>query len=172
MRNFARVAMSVGIAGLLGLATVADARPMPCDPEILLPGGSCPADVGAAVAQCCPCDDPALTNHGRYVRCVAHAVNALRKAECLDKGARRSLKRCAARSTCGKPGFVTCCRERPGVCGDNGLCAKTDPPVQCTVDEDCPPRVKCSAKRSAEICTAIGGTPGAPGSCCGACAAP
>ncbi len=173
MSTLAKVALGTAIALSIGLTSTAEAaRPAPCDPEILLPSGQCPADVGAAVAQCCPCDAPSFTNHGGYVRCVAHAANALRKAGCLDDSARRSIKKCAARSTCGKPGFVTCCQSRPGVCGPNGECTRTDPPVSCTTDEECPPQVRCTTKRSVELCVAAGGTPGAPGSCCGACLAP
>jgi hypothetical protein len=102
------------------------------------------------------------------VSCVAHAVNTLRQANCLDRDARRSMKRCAARSTCGKPGFVTCCRTRPGVC-DDGSCAKTDPAVACATDADCPPISQCSIKRDAAACTAVAGTAGESASCCDAC---
>jgi len=173
MSRSAQVALAIAIALLVGWTSTAQAAPpTPCDPEILLPGGQCPADVSTAVAQCCPCDAPSFINHGGYVHCVAHAANALRKAGCLDDSARRSIKKCAARSTCGKPGFVTCCQPQPGVCGPSGECARTDPPVSCTTDEDCPPQVRCTTKRSEELCLAAGGTPGAPGSCCGACAAP
>ncbi len=158
----ALVAFALLVVPQVGLAD----KPIPC-PDELFPGGVCAPDVGAAVSACCPCDG-SWKNHGRYVSCAAHAVNALRKAGCLDKEARRSMKRCAARSTCGKPeGFVTCCREKPGEC-DEQVCAKTDPPVACTTDADCPPISKCSTKSSAELCEASGGTSGT-GSCCGAC---
>jgi len=153
-------------AALLVLPQVASAaRPTPC-PD-LLPGGACPADVGAAVATCCDCG--AFPNHGQYVRCVAHATNALRKAGCLDQSARTSLKRCAARSTCGKPGFVTCCRSVAGVCLE-GTCVGTDPAVTCTTNEECPIKSRCSIKHDADSCLAVGGTPGTASSCCNACA--
>src|SRR5690349_9908244 len=66
----------------------------------------CPTDVGAALATACPCDGPgqAWKNHGKYVSCVAHYRNALRKAGCLDAEAKRTIQSCAARSTCGKEG--------------------------------------------------------------------
>lgn len=152
--------------GLCLLPAVAFAgRPQPC-PDLLFPGGVCAPNVGAAVAACCDCNG--FPNHGQYVRCVAHATNALRKASCLDKAARTSLKRCAARSTCGKPGFVTCCRSKPGVCLD-GTCIKTDPPLRCLTSEECPPAFRCSTKRDADTCLAVGGTPGTASSCCNAC---
>ena len=155
------------ILGLLSVPGIAQSeRPLACPNDVLLPNDECPADVGAAAATCCPCDG--FRNHGKYASCVAHATNTLRRAGCLDKEARRSLKRCAARSTCGKPeGYVTCCVQRPGVCL-NGLCARTDPPQECTTDETCPPIPKCRLKRNAEMCLAKHGVPGT-GSCCNSC---
>jgi hypothetical protein len=141
------------------------AKPNPC-PNLLFPSGQCATDPGAAVAACCDCDG--FRNHGQYVRCVAHAVNALRKGGCLDDTAKRSMKRCAARSTCGKPGFVTCCRTLPGQCVD-GICAKTDPPVSCMTNEECPTTSRCSTKRDADTCLTTGGIPGTASSCCAAC---
>src|SRR5947208_1847761 len=53
------------------------------------------------IAQNCPsCAD--ASNHGRFVSCVAHQVKAHVSPRCRGKAVR-----CAARSTCGKPGFVT-----------------------------------------------------------------
>jgi hypothetical protein len=166
--------LPVVILGLLLVPSGAwSARPAPC-PDLLFPDGECAEDVGAAIAACCPCDDVQFRNHGRYVRCVAHSVNALRRAGCLDRDQRRTLKKCAARSTCNKPASVRCCIERPGVC-DAGVCAKTDPPVSCEVSEECPPRTKCKIKRGVDIqdagarCAAKGGIPSGTGSCCDAC---
>jgi hypothetical protein len=148
--------------------------PVRC-PDVLLPGGECAADLQAAIDACCPCDDAQFSSHGRYVRCVAHATNALRRAGCLDRGAHKALRRCAARSTCNKPeGFVTCCRARSGVCRGNGVCAGTrgEGAVACETDDQCPPRVRCSVKSDEQRCLDKGGTPGT-GSCCGAvCPAP
>ena len=136
----------------------------------MFPEGECALDVGAALAVCCPCED--FRNHGRYVSCVARAVNALRRGECLDRDARRSLKRCAARSTCSKPeGFIKCCLSAPGQCAKDGFCARIDDPnqqIECTSDEDCPGRPKCRITRNAEACVAHGGSLGT-GSCCEGC---
>src|SRR5262249_12543640 len=109
-----------------------------------------------------------FSNHGRYVSCVAHATNTLRQAGCLDKTAKTSIKKCAARSTCGKPGFVTCCTSVPGECNEN-VCSGTNPPVSCMTSDDCPPRSHCSIKQDAEACTAVAGTAGTSVSCCDAC---
>jgi hypothetical protein len=158
------LASAIGV----GIASPAEAkRPVACT-DVLLPAGACPADAGAAVAECCPCSGH--KNHGSYVSCVAHAVNALRKANCLDKEARTSMKRCAARSTCGKPeGFVTCCKTTPGACM-GGFCEEGSAGSECMVDADCPSTTKCSIKRDATTCEAQGGLPG-EGSCCNACSA-
>ena len=56
----------------------------------------------------CPC--AAATNHGQYVRCVAGVAKGEVDALRLPRPCKSSVVRCAARSTCGKPGFVTCCR--------------------------------------------------------------
>jgi len=55
------------------------------------------------------CNTPGVT-HGQYVSCVVHQLNANPN---LPKNCRGAAKRCAAKSTCGKPGFVTCCVTNP-----------------------------------------------------------
>lgn len=82
----------------------------------------CPTDdpkvkqAWAAAKQACPCDkDPdtgmAWKSHGKYVKCVKKALKAQVTEFGLPKKCKRVLKRCAAKSTCGKPpGFVACCR--------------------------------------------------------------
>src|SRR5881628_3362110 len=122
---------------------------------LVLPGGvfaqaerpDCEAErcaAQAAISQQCPCAE--ATNHGRFVSCVAHVVK-----EHVSPGCRGKAIRCAARSTCGKPGFVTC--ERPS--------------QTCAADFGCGTR--CSIKSSAERCTDAGGQVGASSSCCRAC---
>ena len=89
------------------------------------PPPTCPPDVVAAVDAACPCAGNWKT-HGAYVSCVGHERNALRKAGCLTAGVpKKSLVRCAARSTCGKPGAVVCCpvpAERGHVARDVASC--------------------------------------------------
>ena len=93
--------------------------------------GSCPADVGAALAERCPCDGQ--KNHGQYVSCVVHFRNGLRKAGCLTAEDRRTIARCAARSTCGKPDAVLCCTSVTGLPSPN----LTGLPFTSTVDNPC-----------------------------------
>jgi hypothetical protein len=81
------------------------------------------------------------------VRCVAHAV----KAAGIAKSLSGTVKRCAARSTCGKAGFVTCCRtNKKGV-------------TKCSIKHDA---AKCKAPKggSAHV--------GTHASCCDACTSP
>jgi hypothetical protein len=52
-------------------------------------------------------------NHGTYVSCVAAVTKSLVASKVLPKSCRGAVKKCAAHSTCGKPGFVTCCANTP-----------------------------------------------------------
>ena len=170
------------MAWLFSVALLASASPVLAQP----PGPvTCPPDVGAALAAACPCDasgpGQSWKNHGGYVSCVVHLRNDLRKAGCLDDAAKRTIARCAARSTCGKAGAVLCCNyDTSGTCSDltpgnfiqEGVCSN-DATVPCDTATDCivatgAPRVK----RSAEQCTDKGGTPVGGGSVCSACPIP
>lgn len=100
----------------------------------------------AQVTATCPCDG--FPNHGQYVKCARGVANDLADANALPKSCKGAVVSCAARSTCGKPGFVTCCRT-----DKNG-------------------NTKCSTKKDATKCTAPkGGTAcvGTQSSCCDAC---
>ncbi len=106
------------------------------------------AAVRAMAAEQCDCDG--ASNHGKYVSCVAHVVNeaiedGLLRAACSD-----AVVGCAAASTCGRPGFVTCCQT------------------------DSSGNTTCSIKHDGQSCTAPpGGTAcvGSQSSCCDACGA-
>ncbi len=146
----------------------------------------CPADVATAIADQCPCEGRSggqaavepWKNHGKYVSCVVRYRNLLRKSNCLDAEAKRTIARCAARSTCGKEGAVLCCvYDTSGTCSDalpgdgtpEGVCSN-DETKACDTAIDCvvatgDPRVK----RRAERCTDRGGTPVGEGSVCGGC---
>jgi len=118
--------------------------------------------VRARIATECRCDG--FTTHGQYVRCVAHAVK-LAVDDGLPTNCKGTVKRCAARSTCGKKaGFVTCCFALPGRCED-GVCQ--DDVTACTDPAQCPIVTKCRTKSTVEKCTLAGGSPGT-GSCCDA----
>jgi len=148
--------------------------------------GECPAEVAAdvpgAIATRCPCDGPgeAWKNHGKYVSCIVRYRNELRKLGCLDAEAKRTIARCAARSTCGKEGAVLCCTyDTSATCSDPthdgtaaGVCSN-DATKACDTATDCvvatgPPRVT----RHEETCTARGGTAVGGGSVCSPCPLP
>jgi hypothetical protein len=147
-------------------------------------GGVCPPDVGAALATACPCDGgpgQPWKNHGGYVSCVVRYRNDLRKAGCLDDIAKRTIAKCAARSTCGKDGAVLCCvYDTSGVCvgdpvpGDTvaaGTC-DNDATKACDTDTDCITATGPRVSRHAERCTDNGGTVVGGGSVCSACPIP
>lgn len=133
----------------------------------------CNPDIQQALSQC-PC--PEASNHGRYVSCIARAVNTLAKNGAIPNNCRGRIKRCAAKSICGKPGFVTC--QIPtefGVCGtpcaaDPGLTCCADATTACTADTDCVLATKCKITSSEERCLAKGGQVGASSTCCADCA--
>src|SRR5439155_25462286 len=87
---------------ILVSAVPGDAR---CDPSTD-PDKSDIARARFAVARNCDCSG--ATNHGDYVSCAAQQANAV----LVNKDCAGAVERCAARSTCGKPGFVTCCRTK------------------------------------------------------------
>jgi hypothetical protein len=95
------------------------------------------------------CDCAAAHNHSAYVRCVSHAARAGRREGVLAKDCTAPVKKCASHSTCGRAGFVACCRT-----DDDGA-------------------TTCSVKEGAKSCHKQG-TRGAAcisafASCCDAC---
>ncbi len=109
------------------------------------PTGSKRAQARSDIAMSCDC--ATATSHGAYVSCVASHANTEVTNGVLPVSCKGAVKRCAAHSTCGKPGAVTCC-----VTTHSGT--------------------KCKIKKDATHCTAKQGTVGACTSCCDACPAP
>jgi len=116
-----------------------------CDPT-----GADAAAIAAARAAAdaaCDCNAPDQS-HGQYVSCAVQAINS----SGLRMQCRGFVKKCYSRSTCGKPGFVTCCRTRTNPHGVTST--------------------KCSIKSDATHCTAPDGQSACTGthpSCCDAC---
>lgn len=114
-------------------------------------GAKCSDDAAVAlarmqVAALCPCDG--FANHGQYVKCARGVANTLAGSGTLPNSCKGSVISCAAKSTCGKPGFVTCCTT------------------------DARGRTKCSIKKGADKCKAPRGGSSCVGflsSCCDAC---
>jgi hypothetical protein len=147
------------MGGLLGLSLIVGAARVGY--------ANCAADdpTGAKVAAArqqvqtdCICDhtNPPAVNHGQYVKCaggVAASRAALDSSDpnFLPKSCKGAVKKCAAHSTCGKPGFVTCC---------------------ITKDTNNGPVTKCKTKKDATHCTDKQGIVGTCASCCDACPAP
>lgn len=126
-------------APLLAAFLATDALAM-CDPD----SEADSADIAAArAAVAAACDCSAASTHGSYVRCAARTANET----LVNRSCSRHVKTCASRSTCGKPGFVTCC-----ITSEKGT--------------------RCKTKRSAQHCTDKGGVVSGCASCCDACPAP
>jgi hypothetical protein len=132
---------------LIGLLTLAwsDAASARCGDE---PGDAAAITaVRAAMEAQCPC--AAATDRGTYVRCAKGVVAQAFSQGTLSRSCASSVKKCATKSTCGRPaGFVTCCATTSS--------GKT----------------KCRVKSTASKCRApSGGSACASGfsSCCDAC---
>ena len=145
------------LAALLLMAGAASATQIDCEPS------RCAAQ--AAIAQECPCEG--ASNHGQYVSCVAHVVRRLAASGAVAVNCKGKVTRCGARSTCGKPGFVTCqipvseCVIAAGAL--TGTCANA-PTVTCLGDLDC--GAKCKVKSTDVHCLEAGGFVGQATSCC------
>ena len=114
--------------------------------------GDRPGDAGAVAATRAAaearCDCAAATDHEQYALCVAGVANeAVWKGQ-LRLRCRSAVVRCAVRSTCGRPGSVTCCRTTAS--GADTCRVKAG-------------AVACTAPPGGSAC--IGDQP----SCCGAC---
>lgn len=113
------------------------------------PCGACTvANARDAIDAACDCD--AAPSRAAYRQCVRAAADAEVAAGRLGADCRDAILQCASRSTCGRPGAVTCCRT-----SKRGT-------------------TTCSIKKGADRCRAPAGgsaCAGAKASCCDACAA-
>jgi hypothetical protein len=176
MRNATQLLVLVG-ALTVPAGIMAKGRPQPVP---------CPTDVSAALAEACPCAGKMLPsgavqpwkNHGQYVSCAVRFRNALRKSSCpMDAATRRTIARCAARSTCGKGSAVLCCFTKTGTCSDPtpdgvkaGRCSNdgelaSDTPADCTMR-----RVRIAHDEAR--CLSDGGTSAGQGNVCTAACSP
>jgi hypothetical protein len=117
--------------------------------------------VATALEDACPCED--ATNHGQYVRCVAHATKALAADATIARRCRGRVVRLAARSVCGRPNTVTCLVPTSS-CADDGTCVN-DPNTDCGVDTDCGTQCETTTP---DDCDAANGLASPAGSCASA----
>ena len=106
------------------------------------------ASVRAEAEAQCPCTS--ASGHRPYVQCVARAAKAAAKSGSLPKSCRAEVLKCAKQSSCGRSGFVTCCRTTAS--GKNTCSVKSG-------------AAACKAPKGGAMC--VGDLP----SCCDACAA-
>ena len=102
------------------------------------------AEARAQVDSVCGC--AGTRSHREFTACALRVARERVTAGTLPKRCRGAVKRCAAKSTCGRPNAVTCCITRKG-------------------------RTRCRVKKSAARCLAKGGCVGSWASCCDACTA-
>ena len=109
------------------------------------------AAVAAARAEVdATCNCATAPNHGTYVKCAKGIAKARTDTLLLPKDCKGSVVKCAAKSTCGKPGFVTCCRTNSK--------GKT----KCSTKKNAS---KCKPPKNGSACVGIFA------SCCDACTA-
>jgi hypothetical protein len=139
------------LGGLLAASLVLGAAPRAFSAACALSASDLQAKRATYDAACAAMSPPAgcatASTHGQYVKCIS----AQEKADTtLPTSCRGAVKKCAAKSTCGKSGFVTCCRTK-----STGA-------------------TKCSTKSSAAACKPPKGGTACVGnhpSCCDACTA-
>jgi len=152
--------LTLAAAIAIGFPALATAAKPDCEPARCA--------VQARIAAECPCET--ATNHGRYVSCVAHVVKRLSHDEGLiPTNCKGKVTRCAARSTCGKEGFVTCLIPTDTCDLTTGFCTN-DTTLACLTDVDC--GAKCKIKSTSDGCTSRGGVVGTATNCCASCASP
>ncbi len=131
----------------------------------------CNPDLQTAISSC-GCPDAG--NHGSYVSCVAHAAKRAASTGTIPTNCKGKVTRCAARSTCGKPGFVVCKIPVYGTCDlTTATCSEGTSLLadgSCAADTDCLVETKCKIKSSDQRCTDAGGTSDpSSATCCATC---
>ncbi len=114
----------------------------------------------AQVSSDCVCASP--PGHGAYVRCAAGVAEQRAGLGLLPPECRSAVRKCAAHSTCGRPGRVTCCRPTPG----------STPRCNVTTPRSCAAKGGCASGLTSccDACDATGCfTCGASPSCGGTC---
>ena len=129
--------MILATAIAIGFPTLGAAARPDCEPARCA--------VQLAIAAECTCET--ATNHGRYVSCVAHVVKRFSDQGLIPTNCKGKVTRCAAHSTCGKPGFVTCLIPTDTCDLTTGFCVD-DPTIPCLTDVDC--GAKCKIKSSSD----------------------
>jgi hypothetical protein len=86
----------------------------------------------------CPCDGS--LNRGKYTSCVGHVT----RDQHVSKDCRTQIIHCAARSTCGRPGFV--------ICDVRGRCEHRNSAAACQ-------RVNGTVRPAPSCCPVCGGEP-------------
>jgi len=101
------------------------------------------------------CDCTGASNHGAYVKCSANRLK--NNNPNLPKSCRGTVQKCAAKSTCGKPGFIICCKKNSAgkaTCApkkDCGHCVAPNGGSMC-----CSQNTSCCCKDTTPSCSGTG----------------
>ena len=157
MKRIASVFLGVMIGFGFGAPALAQEEPLTCEDYR--------CQFQTQIEEECRCSENG--NHGRYVSCVAHVVKDL-VDQGLPTNCTGKLKRCAARSVCGKQdrGFHTCTTFEYSTCDTTTFLCAHDGVTACAVDTDCVVSSRCKTTRRPEACT---GVLDISPSCCSTC---
>src|SRR5262249_35730062 len=116
--------------------------------------GAVCTDPGTAIAAAraqidTDCDCAGALTHGTYVHCAAGVLKQRVAAHTLSPSCMADVRRCASRSTCGRPGRVACCISHGGA------------PARCTIRKPSSCTEGCAASATS-CCDACSGTGCAP----------
>ncbi len=104
-RSWLAVPLLAAILAFAALNPNQAAAAAKCDPQ-----GTDASDIAAArAAVASSCDCATAATHAQYTRCSRAVLRARVENGDLNRRCRRSVQRCAQRSTCGRPDAVTCC---------------------------------------------------------------
>ena len=104
-RSWLAVPLLAAILAFAALNPNLAAAAAKCDPQ-----GTDAGDIAAArAAVASSCDCATAATHAEYTRCSRAVLRTRVENGDLNPRCRSSVQRCALRSTCGRPGAVTCC---------------------------------------------------------------
>jgi len=129
----------LAMTAALGLVSLGAGRSWAkCDDDD--PSGALRAAARADVKANCNC--ATATNHGEYVHCSKDRLKNNNPS--LPRSCRGKVQKCAAKSTCGKPGFIICCKvsaKGKAKCAPKKDCAHCVPPANgqacCSANSSC-----------------------------------
>ena len=101
------------------------------------------------------CNCAGAVNHGAYVKCSAGRLKNNNPS--LPKSCRGKVQKCAAKSTCGKPGTIICCKKNAA---GKATCAAKKDCSHCVAPNGgsmcCSQNTSCCCKDATPSCSGTG----------------